>query len=243
MPRIAVVADYQPDLPSHIATAAALKHAASDLGVDFSIEWQATEPLAGDTVRLLSQFDGFFIGPGSPYKSMQGALNAIRFARESGRPLLGTCGGFQHVVIEYARNILRIADAQHAEYNANASNLLIIALTCSLAGKTLRINLIPNSLACGIYGRQQIEERYHCAFGLSPNHRRALEDAGLITTGVESGEELTRGEARIVEISQHPFFIATLFVPQMLSTAASPHPLITAFLRAVVARERVFSGR
>jgi CTP synthase (UTP-ammonia lyase) len=232
MPKIAIVADYQPNLASHVATDAALEHAARGLGIHYSREWLATERLATHGPHLLEPFDGFFIGPGSPYKSLQGAIDAIQLARESGRPLIGTCGGFQHVVIEYARNVLGLVDAQHAEYDPSASRLLITALPCSLAGKTLLIDIGPSSLARRIYGRQQVEECYRCTFGLSASYRSQLESAGLLTTGVEAGEEQSLGESRIMELPTHPFFVATLFVPQMRSTAESPHPLIEAFLRA-----------
>lgn len=232
MLKIAVVADYQANLPSHVATNAALEHAAGSLGINYSKEWLPTERLATEGLHLLEPFDSFFIGPGSPYKNLHGAIDAIRFARESGRPLIGTCGGFQHVVIEYARNVLGFSDAQHAEYDPYASRLFITALTCSLAGKTLLIDLAPGSLASRIYGRRQVQERYHCNFGLSADCRSQLETAGLLTTGVEAGEEQSRGESRIVELPTHPFFVATLCVPQMRSTPESSHPLIEAFLHA-----------
>jgi CTP synthase (UTP-ammonia lyase) len=232
MLKIAVVADYNPNLPSHVATDKALEHAAQSLRTDYSTQWLPTEQLVKDSSRLLEPFDGFFIGPGSPYKSLSGAINAIRFARESGRPLIGTCGGFQHVAIEYARNVLGFADAEHAEYDPNASRLFITALACSLAGRTLLIDVEPTSLAWRIYGRQRIQERYHCNFGLSAAYRSLLENAGVRTTGVEAGEEQSRGESRILELPGHPFFIATLFVPQMRSTTETPHPLVGAFLRA-----------
>jgi CTP synthase (UTP-ammonia lyase) len=237
--QIAIVADYQEDLPSHDATDAALLHAARALGINYATEWVPTDLLDTATPELLLRYSkGVLIAPGSPYFSMQGALNAIRIARESGRPLLSTCGGFQHVVIEYARNVLGIADAQHAEYEPKAPRQVIRALPCSLAGKTLRVNLTPGSQAQRIYGRDQIEETYHCSYGLDPAYRSQLEAAGLRVSGVEAGggdaPAESVGEARILELPTHPFFLATLFVPQMRSTRESPHPLILAFLRAAL---------
>ena len=235
---IAIVADYDPRLPSHDATDAALRHAAHALGVNFSAEWIPTDILEANASNALKYARGIFIGPGSPYVSMQGALNAIRIARESRRPLLGTCGGFQHIVIEYARNVLGIADAQHAEYDPAAARALIRALPCSLAGKALRIDLAPGSLAHRVYGCDQVEEKYHCTFGLDPAYRAQFETAGLRVTGVEAGvpgvELESAGEARIVELPEQPFFLGTLFVPQMRSNEGAPHPLILAFVRATI---------
>ena len=235
---IAIVADYDPALPSHEATDGAIRHAAHALGVNFSAEWLPTDILESSPVQALKYARGIFIGPGSPYVSMQGALNAIRIARESGRPLLGTCGGFQHIVIEYARNVLGIADAEHAEYDPNAAHALIRALPCSLAGKTLRIDLATGSKARSIYGRDQIEETYHCSFGLDPAYRAQIETAGLRVTGVEAGgpgaEAESVGEGRIVELPSHPFFMGTLFAPQMHSNEGAPHPLVLAFVRAAI---------
>ena len=246
MLQIAIVADYQEGLPSHDATDAALRHAARALNINYSTEWIPTDTLEDDPELRLKFSRGLLIGPGSPYFSMKGALNAIRVARESGRPLLGTCGGFQHIVLEYARNVLGLAGASHAEYELeapppdpkHASQTIIRALPCSLAGKTLRVDLAPGSQARRIYGRDQIEEIYHCSYGLDPAYRQQLESAGLRVTGVEAssaeaGAESV-GEARIVELPMHPFFIGALFVPQMRSTPQQPHPLIEAFVRATI---------
>jgi len=237
--QIAIVADYQEDRPSHDATDAAILHAARSIGVNYATEWIPTDILDTASPEQVLRFSrAVFVAPGSPYFSMQGALNAIRVARESGRPLLGTCGGFQHVVLEYARNVLGIADAQHAEYEPKSPRQVIRPLPCSLAGKTLRVDLAPDSLARRIYGRDQIEETYHCNCGLDPAYRAQLEAAGLRVTGVESknsgvGAESV-GAPRIVELPTHPFFLATLFLPQMRSTRESPHPLIVTFLRAAL---------
>ena len=257
MLQIAIVADYQPDLPSHDATDAAIRHAARALNVNYSTEWIPTDALDENPEHRLRFSRGILIGTGSPYFSIKGALNAIRVARESGRPLLGTCGGFQHIALEYARNLMGMANAQHQEYEAAPSpsdaeasqsktkpsrTILIRALPCSLAGKTLHVDLAPGSLARQIYGRDRIEETYHCNYGLDPAYRRQLEAAGLRVTGVEAANSESgsnagtesAGEPRILELPTHPFFIGTLFVPQMRSTPQQPHPLFEAFLRATI---------
>ncbi len=239
MPRIAIVADFDPSFEPHPATEAALAHSAQSLGVALDARWITTPSLIdGGSEESLAQWDGFFIAPGSPYKSLAGAIRAIRFAREQRRPLIGTCGGFQHVIIECARNVLGVVEAQHAEYDPDASRLLINSLSCSLAGKTLLIDVLPGSLAAAAYGRSQVAERYYCSFGLNPAYRTQIEQAGLRTTGVEAGDQASQGDARIMELDSHPFYVATLFVPQMRSAAGSSHPLIDAFVRATSSQLR-----
>lgn len=107
-------------------------------GVDIS--WIPTATLESN-IDQLGQFDGIWCVPGSPYKSLIGALEGIRWARQSRKPFLGTCGGFQHVVLEYARNVLGIHEAQHEEYDPYASKLIVSRLPCSLVGNRLLIEL------------------------------------------------------------------------------------------------------
>jgi CTP synthase (UTP-ammonia lyase) len=145
------------------------------------------------------------------------------------RAKLGTCGGFQHVVIEYARNVLGFADAQHAEYDPYASDLFITELACSLAGQEMAVKLSDDSRAAQSYGRTEAREQYYCNFGINPEHQRLLDDGGLRVVGVDGD-----GEARVLELPDHRFFIATLFVPQLRSSPESPHPLVTAYLRAAM---------
>src|SRR5262249_33544220 len=157
-----------------------------------------------------------------------GALAAIRLAREEGVPLIGTCAGFQHVVIEYARTVLGVAGAQHAEYDPDASTLFVTPLVCSLVGQRMDVRLVPGSRAAEAYGADVVEERYYCTFGLNPERRALLHSRGLRVVGVDAAD----GDARLVEIPEHPFFLATLFVPQTRSEPGRPHPLVTAFVRA-----------
>ncbi|HEX2393590.1 MAG TPA: hypothetical protein VHI77_11830 [Solirubrobacterales bacterium] len=224
---VGVIGDYDAEFPPHRATGAALRHSAAALGVSVDVRWHATDSLAEAELEEALAEDALWCAPGSPYRSLDGALRAIRFARENDLALLGTCGGFQHIVIEYARNVLGFADAQHAEYDPYASDLFISELACSLAGKRMSVTLAAGSRAAGFYGRTEASERYYCNFGLNPAHQRLLDQGGLRVVGTDQD-----GEARVLELPDRCFYLATLFVPQASSTAESPHPLITAFLRA-----------
>lgn len=143
--KIGIIGDFEPEHPSHKVTNEALNHCADFLRIKIDIKWLPTESLERDTDKSLSKFGGLWCAPGSPYKSIKGAINAIKFARENNYPFIGTCGGFQHAVIEYAQNKLGLNNIQHAEYNPDASNLFITALSCSLVGETHRIFINKNS--------------------------------------------------------------------------------------------------
>jgi CTP synthase (UTP-ammonia lyase) len=236
---IAIAGDHDPSNANHHATEASLDHAAAALGVPLVHRWVPTPALEAGARRELAGDSGVWIAPGSPYASMAGALAAIRLAREEGLPLLGTCGGFQHVVIEYARHVLGVADAQHAEYDPSASTLFVTPLSCSLAGRRMEVRIVAGTRAAEAYGTTTAEERYHCGFGLDPGRQDLLHEGGLRIVGTDAG-----GEARIVEIPAHPFFVATLFVPQARSEPGSPHPLVAAFVRvAAYAHRLAGSGR
>jgi CTP synthase (UTP-ammonia lyase) len=223
---VVVVGDYDPALQPHLATDEALRHSADLLGVRVNVRWLPTPPLETD-LSAVAGADAVWCAPGSPYKSLDGALAALRHAREQGTPALGTCGGCQHMVLEYARNVLGFADARHAEYDPYASRLFISELTCSLAGQTMPVELTPGSAAAALYGADKAEERYYCNFGINPEYQRLLHDSGLRVTGTDA-----TGEARVLELDGHPYYLATLFVPQVRSTPRAPHPLVTGLLRA-----------
>lgn len=222
--RIAVIGEFDPTFPPHRATDEACAHSVDLLGVDVWTEWLST---ADATVSALRDFSGLWIAPGSPYKSLTTTLGAIRYAREEGIPCLGTCGGFQHVILEYARNVLGFRDAQHAEYDPYASDLFVSQLECSLKGRELRIALEPGSRIAAIYGATGAIEEYYCNFGVNPAKVDVLRESNLRITGSDA-----EGEVRVVELPDHPFFIATLFVPQLRSHPERPHPLVTAFVQA-----------
>jgi CTP synthase (UTP-ammonia lyase) len=226
-PRIAIVGDHVPTMDTHRAIDESLRHvlAAHHLSVEWS--WVATSVVATAPDAMLSGVDGVWLAPGSPYASMDGALATVRFARERKVPFLGVCGGFQHALIEYARNVAGIDDADHTESTPGAPIALIAPLACSLIGKSGSIFLDPTCRSAAIYGRWRVVEQYHCQYGLNPDFRSALESAGLHVVGEDD-----HADARVVELPGHPFFIATLFQPQLASTAESPAPLVRGFVDA-----------
>ena len=231
---IAIIGEYTPTFPPHISTSAAIEHSRSALGVDVDGIWVSTEEIDR---TLFERFAGIWVAPGSPYKNMDQALWAIRYARENGVPCFGTCGGFQHMIIEYARNVLGFMDAAHAEYDADASNLFISQLTCALAGREMELTFSPGSRVAEIYGATSATEEYYCNFGVNPDHISLFQSGALKITGSDS-----EGEIRVIELPGHPFFLGTLFVPQTSSTAEQPHPLVTAFVKAVQENKSVVAA-
>src|SRR6266404_1622996 len=143
--RIALIGDYNPEVAVHVAIPRALELAANGSVRAVEPAWMATPLFTTKSEERLSPFDAIWCVPNSPYASMEGALRGIRFARETGRPFLGTCGGFQHALIEYARNVLGFTEADHAESNPGAAMPVMTRLACSLTGAKGRIQLTPDS--------------------------------------------------------------------------------------------------
>lgn len=223
--KIGIIGDLDLKRPSHKATNEALRHCADYLKINLELQWLPTELLERDTDKSISNFDGLWCAPGSSYISMKGALKAIQFARENDYPFIGTCGGFQHAVIEYAQNKLGLNDVQHAEYDPSASNLFITALSCSLIGETRKIFINKSSMIYKFYNKIEVEERYNCNFGLNPNYQKLIDENGFKVVGTDE-----KGEARILELPRNNFFVATLFQPQLSSLFTNPHKLIIAYL-------------
>lgn len=230
MARIACIGEYDPSNPRHAATNAALRHSSDRLGVDVSTGWVTTEAVED---AMFDYFDAVWIAPGGPYKNLDNAVAAIRFARENGVPCLGTCAGFQHMVIEYARNVLGVASAAHAEYQPDAAEAFITPLVCSLAGRSMNLTFEPDSKVANSYGATSATEQYFCNFGVDPARVEQLKSGKLRVSGSDA-----EGVIRVIEWPDHPFFVGTLFVPQSRSLPGKPHPLVSAFVRAAVAREK-----
>ena len=219
---IAIVGDHNPQSVPLAATDSAFARA----GV--SVTWIPTPAVEADPA-LLAGYDGVLIAPGSPYVSMAGALDAIRYARENDLPLLGTCAGFQHVLVEYARNVTGIAGADHAEVNPEADELVCVPLTCNVVGQLARVHVTPGTFAAELYPASETVEPFFCTFGLNPRYREPLERSGLRFSGFDDD-----GEPRILELPGHRFFLATLYVPQAAPPEDDPHPVLAGFLKAAM---------
>lgn len=222
---IGLVGDYDPRVPAHQAIPLALQQAAATLQAGVAWRWVPTDTI--DSPARVRAFDGIWCVPASPYRSMDGALCAIRFARERARPFLGTCGGFQHAVIEYARGVLGWQDAEHAETSPDAPRPLIVPLACALVETTERVRLFPGSRIAAAYGAGSAREGYRCRYGLNPAMQAAL-CAGPLRAAADDAS----GEIRAVELDGHPFFVATLFQPERAALRGEPAPLVAAFVRA-----------
>ena len=224
---IALIGDYSPAAAAHQAIPIALQLAAAKTGISVEPVWVSTESITAPEAQLRT-FDGFWCVPASPYASMEGALKAIRYARESGRPFLGTCGGFQHALIEYARNVCGLVEAEHAEIKPDSSCLLVVPLTCPLVEQSGDIVLKPDGVVYQAYGTSRITEGYHCSYGLNPRYQSVLFAHGLRATAHDLA-----GEVRAVELSSHPFFVATLFQSERRALRGEVPPVAEAFVRAL----------
>ena len=151
-------------------------------------------------------------------------MNAIRHARVTRTPFLGTSAGFQYTILEYARNVLGLSGADHQKTNPKSAMPLISPLGCALAGVKARVRFVDGSHLRRIYGVPESVEEYHCSFGLNGRYRRLIEGRDLSVAAVDDQHEI-----RAVELDGHPFFVATLFQPQV---AHPLHPLIGAFVHA-----------
>ena len=236
--RIGILGDFNADFRSHRAIDDSLQHAAQKLNMTVESEWLPTSSLAKpDAEKKLETFDGFWASPGSPYKSFDGMLKGIEFARRRDWPFLGTCGGFQYAFIEFARNVLNIKDADTAENNSGSKNVVIYPVSCAvpdrkgdapkLSGLVPGIKLRPGSYLQSFYNKDTVTEEFFCNFEVNPDFEWTTMEAGFPV--VARGPQ---GEIRAIESPTHRFYVATLFQPQLTSTEKNPHPLILAFAQA-----------
>ena len=225
--RVALIGDYNPSVIAHQAIPPALQLAASAGGVEVGPVWIHTSSITGRDEEF-AEFDGIWCVPASPYANQDGALAAIRFAREHSVPFLGTCAGFQHAIIEYARNVCGMQAADHQETAPDAAQLVITKLACSLVEQTEELLLAPSGIVRRAYGVQRITEGYHCNFGVNPEFEPLL-----LENEFQAAARDLAGNLRGVELTTHPFFVATLFQHERRALHREHSPIVDAFVLAM----------
>jgi CTP synthase (UTP-ammonia lyase) len=235
--QIGIFGEYDPASPTLPAVEKSLQHAAGELKIAVEAQWLPTDTLLDPALdEKLEAFDGLWAAPGSPYKSFDGMLRGIEFARRRDWPFLATCGGCQYTVIECARNVMGIKDADSAENNSGSENIVIYPVLCAvphrrsdapkLSGKTPEIRIRPGSYLHSFYKKDVVTEEFFCNYEENPEFEWAIIEAGfpIVARGAQN-------EVRPIESTSHRFFVATLVQPQLSSKAGKPHPVIVEFLR------------
>jgi CTP synthase (UTP-ammonia lyase) len=225
-PRLALVGDRSPSVQSHAKIPALIAALAGASGPAIEIYWLHSTDIGGpDDV---AGFDGVWVIPGGPYRNADGVLAAIWAARTGRIPLFGTCAGFQHLLLEYARDVCGLTAVTSAEEHPDAAEALIVPLECSLLGAESTVVITPGTVAAAAMGAGPSTERYFCRYGLNPEYLTVLQSHGLVVSGRDE-----RGDVRVAELPGHPFCVASLFQPELSSDPTWVHPLITAFAGAV----------
>ena len=225
--RVALIGDYNPAVIAHQAIPAALRLAGLQTGSNVEGVRLHTASIA-DPGAQLRDFAGIWCVPASPYANADGAMEAIRYAREQGRPFLGTCAGFQHALLEYACNVCGLREAAHAEDNPEAACRVISPLSCSLVEKSGDILLKDGTRLRQACGKPRITEGYHCNYGFNREYEPLLFGGSLRPTAHDPA-----GEVRGVELSRHLFFVATLFQPERVALRGEVPPLVASFVAAL----------
>ena len=227
--KIALIGDQDPSVTAHVAIPKAIKIASQERDRNVEGVWVETENLSGNIPHLLAEYSGIWCVPGSPYQNVDGVLSAIQYARERKIPFLGTCGGYQHAILEYARQVLEFTQADNVEVNPDAFMPLIAPLSCALLEADGVVLFSSASQVGQIYNAKQAVEKYHCSYGLNVEYLSIFEESDLLIAGVDP-----QGEPRVIELKNHPFFIGTGYQPERSALLNERHPLITAFVEAVV---------
>lgn len=219
---IAVVGDRDTSLLTHRELDAAIAR----MPTWAHARWVGTDRLPLDDV------DGVWLAPGTPYRDDDAVYALLRDVRESGTPFLGTCGGFQYALVEFARNVGGIAAAAHAETDPHAAEPIVGMLGCSLVGAERTVTCVPGTRLAAICGTAPFRGFHWCNFGASDRWIGELERCGLVVSA-HADDAGVEG----VELPSHPFFMATLFQPQVGAANGGPlHPLIGAFCAAAAER-------
>jgi CTP synthase len=239
--RIAVIGKYTELIDSYKSVQEALIHGgiANDVGVD--IHWLASDMFTGreKTRELLADFHGVLIPGGFGVRGVEGMLEAIRYARESGLPFFGICLGMQTAIIEFARNVIGLDDSHSSEFAPECSNPVISLMESQQhvtdMGGTMRLGAYPCRLGPGtraaeLYGVPQVSERHRHRYEVSNAYRDSFVEHGLTLSGLSPDGSLVE----IIELQTHPWFIGCQFHPELQSRPTRPHPLFAGFVGAAI---------
>jgi CTP synthase len=238
---IAIVGKYVRLSDAYLSVVEALRHAALANAGDLKLRWVNSEELDDQNVQqLLGGVNGILVPGGFGPRGIDGKLTAIRYAREQRIPFLGLCLGMQCSVIEWARNVANLADANSSEFNQSCEHPVIDLLpeqqdVVDLGG-TMRLGLYacrvtPNTLADRLYREEVIYERHRHRWEFNNGYRNLFAESGYVISGTSPDGRLVE----IVELPSHPFFIASQFHPEFQSRPSEPHPLFRGFVEAAIA--------
>jgi CTP synthase len=224
-----------PDAYKSISEAFIHAGAANDVKVRLNyIKSQELE--SGDLAKLLGTQSGLVIGPGFGNRGVEGKINAVKYARENNIPMLGICLGMQCSVIEFARDVLKLADADTAEENDKTTNPVIEPMNRrEMRLGAYECRLEPGSRMAEAYGTDKISERHRHRYKLNNAYRDRFEAAGMRVTAIADDADGTP-IVEAVEIPAHPWFVAVQFHPEYKSNVKNPHPLFVAFTKAAMGR-------
>ncbi len=238
---IALVGKYIELPDAYLSVTEALRHASWAHGVDARIRWVDSETLSHDNLHeKLDGAAGVLVPGGFGHRGIEGKVLAAHFAREHRVPYLGLCLGLQCAVIEFAREVVGSKDVNSTEFDMFTENPVIDFMPDQRdmedKGGTMRLGLYPAKLTAGskaaaVYGQEVIYERHRHRFEVNNRYRQTLESAGLILSGQSPDGRLVE----IVELRDHPWFVASQFHPEFKSRPERPHPLFDGFVEASLA--------
>ena len=240
--RIALVGKYVRLHDSYLSVAEALAHGGWENGVHVEIDWVDSEELTPETTPArLGEADGILVPGGFGSRGIEGMIQAARYARERGIPYLGICLGMQIAAIEFARDVLGLADADSAEFSPESSHRVIDLMPDQLGnlpkGGTMRLGAYPCALQEGTllraaYGQERIEERHRHRYEFNNQYREAFVEKGMVFAGLSPDGRLVEA----VELPGHPFYIGVQYHPEFKSRPNRAHPLFREFVRASARR-------
>ncbi|GAC1537171.1 MAG: CTP synthase [Herpetosiphon sp.] len=235
---IALVGKYVQLADAYISVSEALRHAGWAQGLDVKIKWVPAEELEqGNVDELLSDVYGIVVPGGFGSRGVEGKIRAASYARRNKIPFLGLCLGMQCATIEFARSVVAADHANSTEFDPHTPNPVIDFLPDQLditdKGGTMRLGhypcvLVPGTRAAAAYNATEIEERHRHRFEFNNAYRRQMEAAGFVVSGHSPDGRLVE----LIELRDHPWFVASQFHPEFKSRPTAPHPLFAGFIAA-----------